>query len=146
MMPLVMEVGLGPVDFVFDVDPATSEKRHIHPHPTSPKGGRALQFSAHLYCGQTAECINMPLGMDVSLSPGDFVLDWDPCPTVPKGAKPPIFGPSLLWPNGCMDQDAIWYGVRPRPTIYCVRWGPSSLSLKGHSPQFSANIRCEQTA
>jgi len=26
----------------------------------------------------------------------------------------PIFGPSLLWPNGCMHQDATWYGGRPR--------------------------------
>jgi len=32
------------------------------------KGGRAPQFSAHLYCGQTAECIKMPLGMDIGLS------------------------------------------------------------------------------
>jgi len=35
-MPLGMEVGLGPGDFVFDGDPAT---------PT--------QFLAHVYCGQT---------------------------------------------------------------------------------------------
>jgi len=32
------------------------------------------QFSAHFYCGQTAECIKMPLRMEVGLSPGDFVL------------------------------------------------------------------------
>ena len=32
---------------------------------------------------------------------------------LPKGgAEPPIFGPRLLWPNGCMDQDATWYGGR----------------------------------
>jgi len=31
-----------------------------------------------------------------------------------------------LWPNGCMDQDAIWYGGRPRPRQHCVTWGPSS--------------------
>jgi len=48
----------------------------------------------------------MPLGMEVGLSTGDFVLDGDPAPT-PKGAElHPIFGPRLLWPNGCMDQDA----------------------------------------
>jgi len=40
------------------------------------------------------------------LSPGDFVLDGDPDPLLQKGAEPPIFGPRLLWPNGCMDQDA----------------------------------------
>jgi len=44
----------------------------------------------------------MPLGMEVGLSPVNFVLDEDPAPT-PKGAEPhPIFGPHLLWPNGCM--------------------------------------------
>jgi len=38
------------------------------------------------------------------------MLDGDQAPT-PKGAEPhPIFGPRLLWPNGCMDQDATWYG------------------------------------
>jgi len=40
----------------------------------------------------------------------------------------------LLWPNGGMDQDATWYGGRPRPWSHCVRWGPSSHSPKGHSP------------
>jgi len=55
----------------------------------------------------------MPLGMEVGLSPGDFVLD-EPSPLPKKGAEPPIFGPYLLWPNGCMDQDATWYGGRPR--------------------------------
>jgi len=31
-----------------------------------------------------------------------------------------------------MDQDATWYGGRPRPRQRCVRWGPSSAQ-KGHS-------------
>jgi len=39
-----------------------------------------LQFSAHFYCGQTAACIKMPLGMEVGLRPGYFVLDGDPAP------------------------------------------------------------------
>jgi len=46
--------------------------------------------------------------MEVGLDPGDIVLDWDPAP-LPKQwgrAPPPIFGPHLLCPNGCMDQDA----------------------------------------
>ena len=45
-----------------------------------------------------------------------------------------------------MDQNATWYGGRPRPSRHCVRWGPSSPPLKGHIPQFSANVRCGQTA
>jgi len=37
-----------------------------------------------------------------------------------------IRGSCLLWPNGWTDQDAIWYGGRPRPGPHCVRLGPSS--------------------
>ena len=66
-------------------------------------------------------------------------------PLPKKGAQPPIFGPCLLWPNGCMYQDTTWYGGMPQPMGRCVRWGPSSSHLKGHSPQFWANVRCGQT-
>jgi len=71
-MPLGMEVGLGPGDFVLDGDPA----------PLPKKGGSAPpQFSAHFDCGQTVGCIKMPsLGMEVGLSPGDFALHGDPPP------------------------------------------------------------------
>jgi len=47
----------------------------------------------------------MPLGMELGLSPGDFVLDGEPAlPSPKKGgrAPSPIFGPFLLWPNDCM--------------------------------------------
>jgi len=44
----------------------------------------------------------------------------------PEAAQPPpIFGPYLLWPNGCMDQNATWFGARRQPRGLCVRWGPS---------------------
>ena len=43
-----------------------------------------------------------------------------------NGAQPPIFGPCLLWPSGWMDEDATWYGSRPRPRPPCIRQGPSS--------------------
>jgi len=33
----------------------------------------------------------MPLGMEVGLDPGDFVLDWDPAPLPRKGAETPIY-------------------------------------------------------
>ena len=46
------------------------------------------QFSAHVYCGQTAGWIKMPLDTKVCLSPGDSVLDGaQPLPT--KGVEPP---------------------------------------------------------
>jgi len=61
----------------------------------------------------------------------------------PKGVQPPIFGAYLLRPNGCMNQDAIWYGGRR----LCVRWGPRSPSPKGcGAPKFSAHDYCGQTA
>jgi len=65
-MPLDMEVGLGPGDFVFDEDTATPRKKW-HTHPT--------QFLAHVNCVQTAAWIKMPLGTEVNLGPGDVVLD-----------------------------------------------------------------------
>jgi len=71
------------------------------------------------------------------IGPGDTVLHGDDTvlhgdPAAPKGAQPPIFGPCLLWPNGWMDEDTIWYGGRPRPRRHCVKWGFSSPT-KGHS-------------
>ena len=57
--------------------------------PIPPKRGRSPQFSAHVYCSQTAGWINMPLGMGVGLSPGDFVLDGNPAHLPTKGVEPP---------------------------------------------------------
>ena len=91
------------------------------------------QFSVHVYCGQTAGCIKIPLGMEVGLGPGDSVFDGDPA-TPRKRTQPPhpIFGPCLLWPNGWMDEVATWNGSRPRPRPNCIRRGPS-YPRKGHS-------------
>ena len=68
-------------------------------------------------------------------------------PPPKKGPSPPIFGPSLLWPNGWMHQDATWYGGKPQPRRLCIRWGPSPVPQKGRSPtQFSDHVYCGQTA
>ena len=40
--------------------------------------------------------IKMPLGMNVGLSPGDFVLDGDPVPLPKKRAEPPNFRPMFI--------------------------------------------------
>jgi len=139
-MPLGVEVGLIPGDFVLDGDPAppipkraelpncrlmSVSAKQLHgsrwhlawrwalvqgtrPHcarweHSSPPQKRGQspppQFLAHFYCGQTAGCIKMPLGMQVGLSPSNFVLDGDPAPP-----------------------------------------------QKGQSPQFSAHVYCGQTA
>jgi len=105
-----------------------------------------------VHCGQTVGRIKMKLGMQVRFGLGHIVLDGDPAgPSSPpqRGTAPPIFGPYLLRPNGCMDQDVTWYGARPRPRRLCVRWGPRSPpQKKGRSPppQFSAHFYCGQTA
>ena len=83
--------------------------------PLPKKGAEPLpQFSADVYCGQTAGWTKMALAMEVGLGASHVVLDGDPA-SLPKKAEPPIFGPFLLWPNGWMHQDATWYGDRPRP-------------------------------
>jgi len=100
--------------------------------PSQKGGGATSPIFGH--CGQTVGCIKMPLGMNVGLSPGDFVR-WGPRPPSPKrGRSPSILGLCLLWPNGWMDQDATCYGGRPRP-VDIVRWGPNSPQM-GTAPNF----------
>ena len=79
--------------------------------------------------------MKLVLGMELDLSPGDFVLDGDPDPLPKKGGAPPILCLHLLWPNGCMDQDATWYGGRPRLRDIVLDGDPPPPILKGHSPQ-----------
>ena len=79
-MPLRTEVGLGPHDIVLDGDPAPLPKKGAEPPP---------QFSAHVYCGQTAEWIKMALGMEARLGPSHIVLDGDPAPLPRKGHEAP---------------------------------------------------------
>jgi len=114
--------------------------------------GTALRFSVHICCGQIARSIKMPLGRKVGIDPSNIVLDGDPA--LPSS----IFGPCLLCPNGCMNQDATWHGglrilyrtlrryihavlllllllgLGPRPRPHCARWGPSSPAQKGAQP------------
>jgi len=66
MMPLGMEVGLGPGHIVLDGDPAPA-----------PNGPSRPIFFAHVCCGQMAGWIKMPLGTEVCLDPGNIVLDGD---------------------------------------------------------------------
>jgi len=83
--------------------------------PLRKKSTAPTQFSAHVCCGQTAGWIKMSLDMEVNLGPGDFVLDGVPL----KGARPPVFGPCLLWPNSWMDEDATWYQSRLAQATLC---------------------------
>jgi len=132
---------------------------HEDPAPTRHKRGTAPpQFSAHFYCGQTAGCIKMPLGMEVGLSPDNFVVDGDPAAprlrdTVLDGDPPkmPLGMEVFLGPgdivfdgdpatprkraNSWMHQDAPWYGGRSQPRQLCGRWGPSPSPQKGAEPE-----------
>jgi len=66
-MPHGIKVGLCPGDVVLDGD-------QLHPERCK------AQFSAHVYCGQTARWMKMPLSTEVAISPGHIVLDGEPAP------------------------------------------------------------------
>jgi len=66
-MKLGMQVGLGPGHTVLDGDPVPHGKGASSPH------FRNFRAQAHVYCGQTAGWIKMPLGTEVGLGPGDIV-------------------------------------------------------------------------
>ena len=68
-MQLGTEVKLGPDDVVLDGVPSPP-----------PKRGTALQVSAHVYCGQTAERMKTQLGTEVDIGPGYIVPDREPAP------------------------------------------------------------------
>ena len=67
-MPLGVELGHSPGDFVLDGEPV----------PLRDMGAKPPQFFAHVYCGQTAGWIKMPLGVEVGLGLHDIVFDVDP--------------------------------------------------------------------
>ena len=98
-----------------------------------PKKGAEPPIFGHVYYGQTAGCIKMPLGTEVVLGPDDIVLDGDPALSPTKGGGPlsPIFGPCLLWPNGWIDQDGTYHEGRPWSRPHCA--GHSSPPQKGAS-------------
>ena len=106
-----------------------------YPAPPPPKG-HSPPFSAHICCSQMAAWTQMPLGMELGLGPGDFVLHGDAAPPSPNEMRsPPIFDPCPLLPYGWMNYDATWYGGRPRPRRLCVTWGPGSPK-SGTAPNF----------
>ena len=84
-MPLGMEVDFSPGDFV-----------RWGPSPPFPKRRRSPQFSAHVYCGQTAGWIKMALGMEVGLGLIHIVQYGDTALLPKKGAEPPTFRPIFI--------------------------------------------------
>jgi len=74
----------------------------------------------------------MPLGVEVGFSPFDFVFDGYPANSRKKGTPtPPNFWLMSIVAKR-MDEDATWYGSRPRQRPHCIRRGPR-CPQKGHS-------------
>jgi len=85
-MPLGTEVGSARQHYVRWGPSSSTERATAVPH-----------FSAHVYCGQTAGRIEMPLGTVIGLCPCDIVLDGDTAPSKERGTAAPTFRPTLLW-------------------------------------------------
>ena len=81
--------------------------------------------------------IKMALRMEVGLGPGHIVLDGDPAPPPKRGWRTgaPNFRLMSIVIKRQIDEDATWYGGRPRPKGHCATWGPSSPQ-KGTTPNF----------
>ena len=103
--------------------------------PLPQRGTTPTQFSAHICCSQMAAWIKIPLGMELGLSSGEFVIDGDPAlPSPERGQSPtPQFSAHF-----CCGQTAACIKMRLGMEVGlspgdCVRWGPSP-------PKFSAHV------
>jgi len=121
-MKLGMQVGLGPGHILLDGAPA----------PLPQKAGIAApHFLAHIYCGQTAGCIKMPLTTKIGLGTGNTVR-WNPAP--PKGAQHPQFLTHV-----CCGQTAVWIKTPLGTEVglglghIVLDGGRAPLPQKGHS-------------
>jgi len=136
-MPLCTEVGLGPDDIVLDGDPAPLSQKWAEP-PLPIFGPFLLWPNGWMHQDTT--------WYGGRIQPRRLCVRWGPNPPPQKGAEPPIFFPRLLWPNCCMDQDATCYGGGVGLRDIVLDGDPTPPPLQGHSLQFSANVRCGQTA
>jgi len=64
--------------------------------PLQKGGGAPPQFSAHVYCGQTAGWIKVALVMEVGLGKGHVVLDRNNSSPPQKATEPPSFWPMTI--------------------------------------------------
>jgi len=108
-----MEVGLGPGHIVLDGDPAPLPKKGAQPF---------LQFSAHVYCDQTAGLIKMKLGMQIGLGPSHTVLDEDPATPLRKMHSPQFLA------HICCGEMAGWIKIQIGRE---VSLSPSDIVLDG---------------
>ena len=82
-----------------------------------------------------AAWINMSLGMEVGLGPGDFMLDGDPAPPSPKGDRAPKFSAHVY-----CGQTAGWMKlvlgteVGLSPSDFVLDGDPVPFPQRGRSP------------
>ena len=115
------------------------------PSPLPPKRGQSPlpQFSAHFYCGQTAACMKIPLGMELGLVPGDIVLDGDHAPLHKRGRSPPPFsahdycGQTAGWMKLVLSMEI---GLSPGDFALDGDSAPLPQTGAEPAPQFSAHF------
>ena len=139
----VCDVGvLWPTDWMDQDETWHAGRSRPWPHcvrwgPSSPSPhGAQPQFSAHICCGQVAGWIKMPLGMEVGLGSGDFVLNEDPAPPPQKGGRvPPQFsehiycGQTAGWIKMALSTEV---GLSPGHIV--LDGDPAPLPKRGQSP------------
>jgi len=105
-----------------------------------------LHFFVHVYCGQRAGWIKMPIGTEVCLGPRHIVLDGNPA-SHKKGYNPsPNFLPMSAVAKRLDELRCHLVQGRPRSSPHCVRWGPSFPQQGGTAPpQFFAHVYCGPT-
>jgi len=113
-----------------------------------PKRGQIPQFSPHFYCGQTAGCIKMPLGMEVGLSPSDCVR-WGSSPLPQKGRSPTQFSAHVYCGQtaACIKMPlGTEVDLGLRDIVFDV--DPATPEKRAHPPppNFLAHVCCGQMA
>jgi len=109
-----------------------------------PERGHSTPTFRPMYCGQTAGWMNMPLGTGYRPRPRPHYVTWGHSSSKKGAQRPPLFGQCILRSNGWMDQHATWY--RGRPRLWPHLLDEDTATPKGHSPQFSTHVCCDQTA
>jgi len=96
--------------------------------PSSTPQGAQLhpQISAHVYCGQTAGWIKMPLATKVGLGPGRIVLHGDPDPPPKRGT----IGKNLLNSNisSTCPHNMVNFGLLAAEIISLVCGNPANFN------------------
>ena len=133
-MPLGMEVGLGPGDYVFDGDPATPEKKVLAAEVNVGPGDVVLDgVTAPLKGAQPpvfGSCLLWPNGWKVDLGPGHIVR-WRPSsPRKGHSSPPPSFRPCLLWPRSPISAIAeLLYNILSNG-LHQIQWKSVLLTTK----------------